>query len=66
MMLYDIYDRYEGLSLYIGTAVSQKQAETIMADYFDEADDEAELYAIRTDGKVFVLGYKGILEEVQQ
>ena len=65
-MLYDIYDRYDGLSVYVATAVSQKQAETIMADYFDETDGEAELYAIRTDGKVFVLGYEDILEEVKQ
>lgn len=65
-MLYDIYDCYGGLSLYIATAVSQKQAESIMADYFDDTDGEADLYAIRTDGKVFVLGYKDILEEVKQ
>ena len=49
-MLYDIYDRYDGPDHYVTTAVSQKQAETIMADYFDETDGEAELYAIRTDG----------------
>lgn len=65
-MLYDIYDRYDGPSHYVGTAVSQKQAESIMADYFDETDGEADLYAIRQDGKVFVLGYKDILEEVEQ
>jgi hypothetical protein len=65
-MLYDIYDCYEGLSYYVGTAVSQKQAETMMMDYFDEVDDEANLYAIREDGKTFVLGYECILEEVKQ
>lgn len=65
-MLYDIYDDYDGLSTYVGTAVSQKQAETIMSDYFNDTDGEANLYAIRQDGKIFVLGYKDILEEVKQ
>lgn len=65
-MLYDIYDCYDGPSHYIATAISQKQAENIMMDYFDETDDEANLYAIRQDGKVFVLGDKCILEEVKQ
>jgi len=65
-MLYDIYDDYEGLSIYVGTTVSQKQAETIMSDYFNDTDGEANLYAIRQDGKVFVLGYEDILEEVKQ
>lgn len=65
-MLYDIYDRYDGPSHYIATAINQKQAENIMNDYFDETDGEANLYAIRQDGKTFVLGDYDTLEEVKQ
>ena len=65
-MMYYVYDAYEGTSIYVGVADGQKQAETMMMDYFNEVDDEANLYAIREDGKMFVLGDKCILEEVKQ
>lgn len=65
-MIYEIYDDYEGLSLHLGTASDQKQAEQMMIDHFNDTDGEANLYAIREDGKIFVLGDHWILEEVKQ
>lgn len=65
-MTYIIYDCYEGEDIYLGVAFDQKQAERMMNDRFNETDGEANIYAKREDGKVFVLGYKGILEEVKQ
>ena len=65
-MFYNIYDRYEGEDIYVGSAFDHNQAEKMMIEYFSQVDDEANLYAIREDGKVFVLGDHWILEEVKQ
>ena len=64
-MAYIIYDCYEGETIYLGVAFDQKQAEQMMIDRFDETDGEANVYAKREDGKIFVLGDHWILEEAK-